>query len=253
MRILLTNDDGVYAPGLAALHRSLSQTHEVTVVAPETEQSAVGHSITLADPIRVRALGNRTGYQGFAITGTPADCVKLAVHELMDQPPQLVVSGINLGANLGVNLLYSGTVSAANEASLQGLASVAVSLDTHTGSDFSFAADFTAYLVENLDQLPLPAATPLNVNIPDLPASEIRGIRFTRQSRSRIKERFVRRTDPRGHVYYWLGGETMGTEGDQDTDYPALLAGYITITPVRYDLTNHEALESLLDFQIKMP
>ena len=246
MRILLTNDDGVYAPGLAALHAALKACHEVTVVAPETEQSAVGHAITLSDPIRVRPLGPRTGFAGYAVSGTPADCVKLALHELLPQKPELVVSGINLGANLGVNLLYSGTVSAATEAAIQDLPAMAVSLGTLRDPDFSLAARFMAGLIEKLPQLDIPLRVSLNVNVPALAEEKIKGVRFTRQSDARLMERFIKRTDPRGHTYFWQAGETMGTEGDLETDFPALRAGYITITPVNHDLTHLNTLERLI-------
>lgn len=251
MRILITNDDGVYAPGLAALHQALAKEHEVTVAAPETEQSAVGHAITLSDPIRVRPLGPPNGYQGWAVSGTPADCVKLALCELLDQPPELVVSGINLGANLGVNLLYSGTVSAATEAALQGLPAVAISLDTHQDPDFSTAAAFAARLVKQLGHLPMGKIAPLNVNVPAIAPDKIKGVRFTRQSQARLQERFIKRVDPHGHTYYWQAGENMGTEGGLDCDYPALLAGYITITPLSHDLTHDEMLSGLLNTDLQ--
>ncbi len=258
MRLLLTNDDGVYAPGLAALHAALAGEHEVVVVAPETEQSAVGHAITLADPIRVRRLGPRTGFDGWAITGTPADCVKLAVSELLPQAPDLVVSGINLGANVGVNVLYSGTVSAASEGSILGLPSVALSLAftpaTLDNPDFSFAAGFATYLVEQYPSLGLPPEVSLNVNFPPLPGEKVKGVRFTRQSNARLKERFHRRTDPRGHLYFWQGGEMMGRDGDAaTTDFPALLAGYVTVTPVRHDLTHEDILKSLGQVSLGLP
>jgi 5'-nucleotidase len=253
MRILITNDDGVYAPGLLALHRALAREHQVHTVAPETEQSAVGHAITLADPIRIRRLGPRTGMDGWAVSGTPADCVKLAVNQLLPEPPELVVSGINLGANVGVNLLYSGTVSAATEAAILGLASIAVSLDTHHDPDFSFAAAFAAHLAGRHAGLGLPPATPLNVNVPARPRAEIRGVRFCRQSQARLVERFIRREDPRGHVYYWQAGETMGREGDVETDHAALEAGWVTITPVRQDLTHGPALEGLAERELGLP
>ena len=253
MRLLLTNDDGVYAPGLAALHAALAPLHEVTVVAPETEQSAVGHAITLADPIRVRRLGPRTGFNGWAITGTPADCVKLAVSELLPQPPELVLSGINLGANVGVNLLYSGTVSAASEAAILGLPALAFSLGSLKSPDFTYAGAVAAHLVGLYHSLGVPAGVPLNVNVPALPPSKIKGIRFTRQSQARLVERFLRRSDPRGHTYYWQAGETMGSEGDLETDYPALLAGYVTITPVRLDLTDQELLSRLRGQELGLP
>ncbi len=253
MRILLTNDDGVYAPGLAALHRALAPQHQVMVVAPETEQSAVGHAITLSDPIRVRPLDPGTGFRGYAVSGTPADCVKLAVNELMRPGPELVLSGINLGANLGVNLLYSGTVSAATEAAILGFTGLAFSLDTLEDPDFSLAAEFAAHLVRRLPELELPPDIALNVNLPHLPRERVRGVRFTRQSTARIQEKYIRRTDPRGNVYYWLGGETMACRGGTETDYPALKQGFITITPLHYQLTCHRALEKLAGLDLDLP
>jgi 5'-nucleotidase len=254
MRILLTNDDGVYAPGLAALYQSLSARHQVTVVAPESEQSAVGHAITLADPIRVRPLRPRSGLTGWAVRGTPADCVKLGLNELMPRPPELVVSGINLGANVGVNVLYSGTVSAATEAAILGLPGLAVSLDTHQPqADFSFAARFIAHLVERLPLPGQPPLVPLNVNVPALPPDQIRGVRFCRQSRARLVEEFIPRQDPRGNTYYWLGGETLGSEGGPETDFVALAQGYITITPIRHDLTHEAALSAMKSFTLELP
>lgn len=245
MRILLTNDDGVMAPGINAMHQALCQRHEVFVVAPETEQSAVGHSITLADPIKVRPLSAKTGMNGFAVAGTPADCVKLAMGQLMPQPPELVVSGINQGANVGVNVLYSGTVSAASEATILGLRSMAFSLGSHTERDFSHAAAVAASLVEQYETMAVPPDVSLNVNIPALPLERIKGVRLTRQSCSRLGERFLRRTDPRGHVYFWQAGESMGVEGGPETDYPSLLDGYVTITPLRHDMTHGRALREM--------
>ncbi len=253
MRILLTNDDGVYAPGLAALHGALRGEHQVYVVAPETEQSAVGHAITLAEPIRVRRLGPRTGFDGWAVSGTPADCVKLAVNELLKVKPELVISGINRGANVGVNLLYSGTVSAATEAAILGIQAIAVSLNTHAEADYSTAARFAAHLVGELPRLPLPSLVPLNVNVPDLPRDRIKGVVFTRQSQARLVERFIQRQDPRGQTYYWQAGETMGRENGLKTDYAALQAGYVTITPVRHDLTHGPALEALDQAELELP
>ncbi|RJX36308.1 MAG: 5'/3'-nucleotidase SurE [Desulfarculus sp.] len=245
MRLLITNDDGAYAPGIKTLYRALAPEHEVWVVAPETEQSAVGHAITLADPIRVHPLTPESGMQGWAVAGTPADCVKLGVHELLPQPPQMVLSGINLGANVGVNLLYSGTVSAATEGAILGLPALSISLASHAPFDFSFAASLAARLVAAFPGLGVPPGVSLNVNVPALPPEKIQGVRFCRQSTARLEERFLRRTDPRGHVYYWQAGEKMGGEGDDLTDYPALRQGYVTITPVGPDLTRHRLLEDL--------
>jgi 5'-nucleotidase len=254
MRILITNDDGVYAPGLAALHKSLSAAHEVTVVAPETEQSAVGHAITLSDPLRVRPLGPPNGYRGYAVAGTPADCVKLALNELSDEPPELVVSGINKGANLGFNLLYSGTVSAASEAALQGIPSIAISLATHDPqADFSFAGKIAAHIVALYPSLGVPPQAPLNVNVPALPPSDIRGIRLSRQSQARLRERLIPRVDPRGNTYYWQAGETFDAQEDPQADYPTTMAGYVSITPLSLDLTHDGVLKDLCSKKFELP
>lgn len=251
MRLLLTNDDGVYAPGLAALHQALAVEHEVVVAAPETEQSAVGHSITIADIIRVRPLRPLTGMKGWAVHGTPADCVKLALAELMDQPPDLVVSGINLGANLGVELLYSGTVSAANEAAICGVPGVAISLDARKDADFSPAADFAAVLMGQYPDLGLSPSVALNVNVPHLPTDRIKGARFVRCSGGRLRESFVERADPRGRTYYWMDGEII--EPDAGSDHSLVAEGYITLTPVRHDLTHTASLADLSGRNIKFP
>ncbi len=253
MRLLLTNDDGAYAPGIKALHRALAPTHEVWVVAPETEQSAVGHAITLADPIRVHPLTPESGMSGWAVTGTPADCVKLALRELLPEPPAMVISGINQGANVGVNLLYSGTVSAATEGAIMGLAAMSISLDSHEASDFGYAAKVAAHLANAWEGLGVPSGVSLNVNVPALPPSRIKGLRFTRQSQASLSESFLRRTDPRGHTYYWQAGEKMGAEGDGQTDYPALLDGYVTVTPIKPDLTHSQALEALGRRGLELP
>ena len=246
MHILLTNDDGVFAPGIRALHKVLKADHEVFVAAPETEQSAVGHSITLADPIKVRPLNGPSEMMGFAVAGTPADCVKLALSELMEFKPDLVVSGINQGANVGVNVLYSGTVSAATEATIMGLGSMAFSLSSHKNRDFSHAARVAARLIGQYPEFAPPPDVSLNVNIPNLPVDQIKGVRFVRQSGARLGETFLRREDPWGRAYYWQAGESMGIEGGPETDYPSLLDGYVTITPLRHDLTHNQALEAML-------
>ena len=246
MRILITNDDGVYAPGLAALYQSLKAEHQVVIAAPETEQSAVGHAITLSDPIKVRPLGPPQGFEGWAVYGTPADCVKLALSQLLDYTPELVVSGINRGSNTGFNLLYSGTVSAASEAALLGVPSIAVSLDSHdVNADFSFAGQVACRVAALLPQWNLPPATPLNVNVPCMPAERIKGFRFAYQSQSRFIERFVPRTDPRGNTYYWQAGDTAKDASNGQSDQAALEAGYVSLTPIKLDLTHHTLLESL--------
>ena len=238
MNVLLTNDDGIHAPGLMALYQELRVDHRVSVVAPEAEMSAVGHAISLTSPLRVKAIQKNGAFFGYGVTGTPADCVKIAVQELLEEPPDMVLSGINLGANVGVNVLYSGTVSAATEGAFLGIKSAALSLDTRQNPDFRFAARFSRELIRFMGTCGLKAGTALNVNIPALPAREIRGVSITRQGVARFKERYERRIDPRGNVYYWLTGETPLEEEGWDTDATALKEGKISLTPIHYDLTS---------------
>ena len=189
--------------------------------------------------------------QGWAVAGTPADCVKLALAELMEQPPDLVISGINLGANLGVELLYSGTVSAATEAAICRVPAAAISLDTRQDADFSVAADFAAHLARRYFDLNLTPDVALNINVPNLPAQEIKGVRFVRQSMGRLRESFDERQDPKGRTYYWMNGEIL--EPDMGSDHQVLQDGYISITPVNHDLTHHRALAKLGGCKIEYP
>ena len=237
MKILLTNDDGIYAPGLFALYEALITDYEVHVVAPESEMSAVGHAITLTLPLRVQEVKRNGSFFGYAITGTPADCVKIAVQELLEEPPDIILSGINLGANVGVNILYSGTVSAATEGAFLGVKSAAISLNTRVKPDFRFAARFSKEIIRFMTESDLQSGTALNVNIPPIPPDDIAGVCITRQGTARFKECFERRNDPRGNTYYWLSGETPVEDGNPDTDSMALKENKITITPVHYDLT----------------
>jgi 5'-nucleotidase len=255
MIILLTNDDGIHAPGLFALYRALKPDHELYIVAPESEMSAVGHAITLTSPLRVQEVRKNGSFYGYAVTGTPADCVKIALQELLDTPPDVILSGINLGANVGVNLLYSGTVSAATEGAFLGVPSAAISLATLKDPDFGFAARFSKVIIRFLSTSGLSDGTALNVNIPALPPDEIRGVCITRQGTARFEERFESRTDPRGNMYYWLSGEKFVGEGRADDDFIALRQKKITITPIHYDLTCNRELERLksLSFPLEIP
>ena len=245
MRILLTNDDGIYAKGIEALYLALIQEHDVTVVAPETEQSAVGHAITWLDPLRVDTVYRNGSFFGYALNGTPADCVKIAIAELMNPPPQVVVSGINLGANVGVNVIYSGTVSAATEAAVYGVPSVAMSIDSFKPADFSAATAFLQRLLTVIEKEGLPEGVSLNVNIPNVPAQDVHGVRITHQGKKKHLERYDRRIDPRGHVYYWLCNSTFTQDTDPTADSLALEENYISVTPIQYNLTRHEMLDVL--------
>jgi 5'-nucleotidase len=247
MNILVTNDDGIHAPGLTALYHELCGLGEVAVVAPESEQSAVGHAISLSHPLRVRQMALDGGVQGWAVSGTPADCVKIALAELLPAPPDLVVSGINLGANVGINVLYSGTVSAATEASILGVRAMALSLDTYKNADFRRAALLARGVLDRL--LTWSGWNPaicLNVNLPALPQEQVRGIKFTRQDVGALVEHFERRVDPRERIYFWLAEINERQETDLNTDFGALQAGYVSVTPIHHDLTHYSSLEDLL-------
>lgn len=240
MHLLITNDDGILAPGLAALVRQMEETHRVSVVAPEYEQTAVGHAITLADPIRVHRVQRNGRFYGWAVSGTPADCVKIGLLELLDSPPDLVLSGINLGPNVGVNVLYSGTVSAATEAAILGLPGIAFSLDTYTDPDFDPPARLAAGLVDALAPRlagEWPAATCLNVNFPARPLAEIKGLSLTRQAVTRFEERFEKRIDPHGRAYYWQCGQEPKNRVEPGTDVWALARGLVSVSLLRPDLS----------------
>jgi 5'-nucleotidase len=245
LHILLTNDDGIHAPGLWAIYQTLQQEHQVEVVAPESEQSAVGHAISLLNPLRVKKVRRNGMFFGWAVSGTPADCVKIAIAEILPQRPDLVVSGINLGSNVGINVLYSGTVSAATEAAIMGIRSMAVSLSTYKEPDFGVAARFAARLVLELPRSNLPEGVCLNVNVPSLPENQIKGVRLTRQEDGVLVERYERRVDPRENIYYWLAGINSHRQSVPGTDFWAVENGYISITPIHHDLTHYACLEML--------
>jgi 5'-nucleotidase len=245
MEILITNDDGVYAEGIFALYNSLRKAGNVTVVAPDTQRSAVGHAITLTDPLRVNKVNRRGKFFGYSTSGTPADCVKLAIRSLMKKKPDLVVSGINLGENTGYNILYSGTVSGATEGALLGIPSIAISLATFIKPDFSRAAEFARKLAGLARKNRLPAGTLLNVNVPAIPPGRIKGVSVTTQSPTSFNDWFDRRTDPHGQTYYWLTGKFSQKDNRSDSDVTAVNTGHISITPIQFDLTDYEFISEL--------
>ena len=254
MKVLLTNDDGIGAPGLAALEKEISKIADVMVVAPATEMSAVGHAITLSDPLRVTDYYKNGSFFGQAVTGTPADCVKIAYWALLkDKPkPDLLISGINLGSNAGINTIYSGTVSAATEGAILQLPSFAVSLATYTQPYFEVAAQFAAKLALKIVDQKLPESVFLNVNVPPLKKEEIRGVKITRQGLTSYWEEFEERHDPRQRKYYWLTGEKKQSSTDKNIDDRALQDNYISITPVHYDLTHYPSIETLNSWNINL-
>ena len=243
--ILLTNDDGIHAEGLRKLRVAASKLGQVRIVAPESEQSAVGHSITLYDPIKAHEVTKGGAFYGYGIGGTPADSVKLAVYSLLRRPPDLVISGINNGSNLGINVLYSGTVSAATEAAILGFPSMAVSLAQKKDPPFDWAVPHIEKLGAWVLKCGLPRGVALNVNIPALPPDQVRGFKLTRQGLSKFRESFEQREDPRGNLYYWLAGEATAAETDVGVDVTAVKEGYVSVTPLFYDLTAHSYAEEL--------
>lgn len=251
MRVLLTNDDGINADGLYALYRSLSKQFDVTVCAPEAEQSAIGHAITLSKPLRVKEIVKNKKFFGYAINGTPADCVKIAVRCVLKYKPQMIISGINHGPNLGSDIMYSGTVSAATEGTILGIPSMAISLASYKDHDFSFAADFACTLAKKFEKNGIEDGVLLNVNIPSVCKSKIRGVRITKQGRSLYEEEFVKRLDPRGRTYYWLTGKVQWLKKADDSDIKAIEDRFVSITPLQFDLTDYGAIEALKKFKFK--
>lgn len=240
MLILVTNDDGIHSPGLTTLADELARLARVVVVAPDRERSAVGHALTLHLPLRAEEIKPNW----FAVDGTPTDCVNLGIHGLLDERPSLVVSGINKGGNMGDDITYSGTVSAAMEATLMGVPAFAVSLasDSFTADDFSVAAEFSCSLARRIFDRSLPPDTLLNVNVPP---GKPAGIALTRQGKRNYSDVIVTKTDPRGRRYYWLGGGDLGFADIPGTDFHAVHSGAISVTPLHLDLTNYRSFETL--------
>lgn len=252
MRLLLTNDDGIFAPGLEVLRTTVADVAEsIYIIAPDRERSATGHSITVHRPIRVReATYNPGNCRGWIVDGTPADCVKLGLDSLLPENPDLVIAGINFGPNLGTDVLYSGTVSAAMEGLINGVPALAVSLASHREPAFACAAEFVRRLVPLVARYrdTLARGTLLNINVP--PGEPV-GCRITRLGNLRYADAVTRRTDPRGRDYYWMAGRAFSAdEDDPDTDIGAVRDGYISITPVQFDLTDYRAMEALKDWPI---
>jgi len=243
MRVLVSNDDGVDAPGIKVLAQRLSVVGEVTVVAPDRDRSGASNSLTLDQPIRVTRLEDGR----YRVAGTPTDCVHLALAGLLEHEPDIVVSGINNSANLGDDVIYSGTVSAAMEGRFLGLPAIAVSLASadHRGEHFETAAQAALAIMQRLLVDPLPADTILNVNVPDRPWAEIRGFAVTRLGKRHRSAPCIRQTDPRGRPIYWIGPPGEAEDDGPGTDFHAVRDGYISITPIQVDLTRYQALEKV--------
>lgn len=244
MRILLSNDDGCTAPGLQALRRRLEQEHDITVVAPDRNRSGASNSLTILNPLRVHRHDART----VCVDGTPSDSVHLALHGLLDERPQMVISGINAGANLGDDTLYSGTVAAAMEGRWLGFPAIAISTDSISPRHFDTAAEVAARLIVHLERAPLPPDTILNVNVPDRPFSELQGFEVCRLGHRHRAESVTRTADPRGRTIYWINAAGEGADAGPGTDFHAVAHGRVAITPLLVDLTRHSALASLGDW-----
>lgn len=245
MKVLLTNDDGIHFEGLWSLYRQLQGFHTVMVVAPDRERSAIGHAITLNEPIRATWIVANGGCGGYAVSGTPADCVKLALGELFATKPDVVISGINPGANVGVNINYSGTVAAAKEAALGGFLALAVSMEGDDVSHYDEAASFIDRLAEKIYYTGLPSGTFLNVNIPNMAIKDIAGVRICHQGLTDFPEFFDKRIDPRNRPYYWQGCETQHFEMVPGSDGRALEENFISITPIKCDMTDYGVMAEM--------
>jgi 5'-nucleotidase len=262
MKLLISNDDGIFSLGVRTLANTLAEAgHDVTVVCPDRERSATGHGLTLHDPIRAERVESifHPTIKAWSCSGTPSDCVKLALGALIDEPLDLVLSGINHGSNLGTDILYSGTVSAAMEGVIEGIPSIAFSLASHTSQEFQAAAMFAQRLITQIYKHPLPEVMLLNVNVPPVQPEEIAGVAITRQGIRRYFDTFEKRIDPRGKTYYWLAGEVLEDveqpahlhlPPDIPTDVQAIRDRYITVTPLQYNLTDTAGIYSLQELKL---
>ncbi|MBI5827579.1 MAG: 5'/3'-nucleotidase SurE [Deltaproteobacteria bacterium] len=243
--ILISNDDGIRSEGIMRLASALKKAGVVYVVAPDRERSAASHSLTLHRPLRVEEVAPRM----YAVDGTPTDCVTLAVNRILPARPDILVSGINKGGNLGEDVTYSGTVSAAMEGTLLGIPSVAISLAARADFDFKAAAAFALRIVKHVFRKGLPKDTLLNVNVPQV--RNIKGYRITKQGKRFFSDAIVEKVDPRGKKYYWIGGDMQRWEGGADTDFHAVSKGYISITPVHLDMTNYASIDELKKWDMR--
>jgi 5'-nucleotidase len=245
MKILVTNDDGVTSPGLHALARGMRTLGDVWVVAPDRERGAVGHALTLHKPLRI----SRLAKQVFSVNGTPTDCVNLAIKQLLTTPPSLVISGINRGLNLGDDVTYSGTVSAALEGTILGVPSIAVSQEAEHHYRYQVGAVYAVRVAKAVLRYGLPEETLLNVNIPDCPLQSIAGVKVTSLSRRRFEDPIVEKLDPRGRKYYWIAGTRVTWERHKDSDHEAIRRKIVSITPLHLDLTHYAVLEQFRSWE----
>ncbi|NTW82718.1 MAG: 5'/3'-nucleotidase SurE [Chlorobiaceae bacterium] len=243
--ILVCNDDGIEGEGLHVLAAAMKKIGKVTVVAPAEPHSGMSHAMTLGVPLRIRKYSRNNRFFGYTVSGTPVDCIKVALSHILPEKPDLIVSGINYGSNTATNILYSGTVAAALEGALQGITSLAFSLTTYEHADFSFAGKFARKLAKKVLAEGLPPDTILSVNIPNVPESAIAGVVITEQGRSRWEENAIERNDMYGNPYYWLNGTLMLLDNELHKDEFAVRKNYVSVTPLSCDLTNHGYIGTL--------
>ena len=244
-KILITNDDGIFAPGIRALWEAMCEIGDPIVIAPDTEQSAVGHAITLTDPLRVVPVRRSGGFEGLAVSGTPSDCTKIAIKSILDEKPDLLISGINSGSNVGNNIIYSGTISAATEGTMLGIPSIAISLDSYKSDDYRVSKKAAIDMANHVLHHGVPQGTLLNVNVPYCLPGEIKGVKITRQGTQYFKDEFEKRTDPRGRTYYWMKGNIIDKDEELEFDGKAVRENYISITPIQFNMTNESYMDEL--------
>jgi 5'-nucleotidase len=251
LKILISNDDGIDSAGILALANELKKIGQVTVIAPRTEQSAVGHAITMKIPLRITEYYRNSDFFGYAIDGTPADCIKIGIRNIMKEKPDVVLSGINVGANTAISILYSGTVSAAREAAIMDIPSIAVSVTSHDVKHYEYAAKLSAELAEMVIKNKLTTGTLLNVNVPDIPEEQIKGVLLTQQGKSKWDDIYEERKDPYGKNYYWLTGDLVQVDNTLDTDQCAVRNNYVSITPIHFDLTDYATYEEMKKWKLE--
>ena len=245
MKILVTNDDGIYSSGIYALWDIAKEFGDVTLVAPNTQKSAVGHSITIANPLYIKEIDQGNGFKGFAISGTPADCVKIGIKKIMKSIPDMVLSGINIGSNLGNNIIYSGTVAAAIEGAVAGIPSIAFSVDSFNPNSFETSKAVVRKVINLYLNNSPPFGTILNVNVPHCNLRDLKGYRVTFQGKQYFDDNFDERIDPRGRKYYWMIGEMIDNDKKLDCDGVAIKNDYASITPINFEMSNIEYLDQL--------
>jgi len=248
--ILITNDDGITAPGIRSLVESVRDIGKIVVVAPDKAQSGMGHAITIGQPLRLHKVQMFDGIESWSCTGTPVDCVKLAVDKVLHRKPDLCLSGINHGANHSINVIYSGTMSAALEAAIESIPSAGFSLQDYSiDADFSGARKYARIIVEQMLRTKMEKHTVLNVNVPSIPETLLRGIKICRQAYAKYEEDFIERKDPHGKHYYWLTGEFVNFDKGKDTDVWALANNYVSVVPVQFDLTHYGMKDKLKNWE----